>query len=277
MTRRTFLDVKILLPSLDEQNLGVVKGVQREQAIRDYALSAALDVYLQEWGQRQHTLGHAVGALDDVLDALSFARKTHDGVLRDDDVIDSNGATVKDYFHKLSCAKARLADLADHLADGIAWEEPDEVELIDFLKRYKKDHVQHHYKLDINAGKKDAFKVKFSMKRLVDVVENIINNCEKHGFVEDKNDYVIRIELQEAILNGKPAVSILLMNNGRELDPSMNPEKVFKWGESTKGGGLGGSRIKLTVRTYGGTVEFLKADNLPDGFNAAYKIVLPLI
>ena len=211
------------------------------------------------------------------MDALSFARETHDGVLHDDDVIDSNGATVKDYFHKLSCAKARLADLADHLADGIAWEEPDEVELISFLKKYKKDHVQHHYKLDIKVGKRDAFNVKFSIKRLIDVIENIIHNCEKHGFVDDKEDYVIRIELQEATLNGKPAVSILIMNNGRELDPSMNPEKVFKWGESTKGGGLGGSRIKLTVRTYGGAVEFLLADNLPEGFNAAYKIVLPLI
>lgn len=277
LTRRTFLDVKILLPSLDEQNIGVVKGVQHEQAVRDNALSAALDVYLQEWGQRQHTLGHAVGALDDILDALSFARETHDGVLHDDDAIDSNGATVKDYFHKLSCAKVRLADLADHLADGIAWEEPDEVELIDFLKRYKKDHVQHHYKMDIKAGKRDAFKVRFSVKRLIDVIENIIHNCEKHGFVDERDDYIIRIELQEATLNGKPAVSILVMNNGRELDPSMNPEKVFKWGESTKGGGLGGSRIKLTVRTYGGTVEFLLADNLPEGFNAAYKIVLPLI
>ena len=276
LTSRTFLETKIMLPSREEQDLFVVKGLQAEQNVRDNTLSAALDVYLNEWGQRQHTLGHVVGALDDVLDALSYAREQNDGVLKDDDIIDTKGATVKNYFHKLSCVKSRLAELVDHLADGIAWEDPEEIPLVDFLKKYKKDNVQRNYSLEIVCAKENKFIVKFARKRLYDVIENIVHNCQKHGFVDDRDDYNIRIVVQETELNNKPAVSIVIMNNGRELDPSMDVEKVFTWAESTKGSGLGGSRIKLSVMTYGGTVEFLLQDGLPEGFNAGYKIVLPL-
>lgn len=276
LTNRTFLDIKILLPSKEEQDLFVVKGVQDVQNVRDNALSTALDTYLIEWGQRQHTLGHAVGAIDDILDTLSYAREQHNGVLHDEDVVDTKGTTVNEYFHKLFCAKNRLAELVDHLSDGIAWEDPEEILLIDFLKRYRKDNVQRNYSLDIVHAKEDKFIIKFARKRLYDVIENIIHNCKKHGFVDDQDDYNVRIVVQEDTLNKKPAVSIVIMNNGRELDSSMDAEKVFQWGESTKGSGLGGSRIKLSVMTYGGTVKFLLKDNLPEGYNAGYKIVLPL-
>lgn len=277
LTVHDFLDVKILLPSLEKQNLAVMQGVQEENVRRDEIMSSELDVYLEEWGQRQHTLGHAVGEFDDALDALAAARKKHGGVLHDDDVIDADGTTVKDYFQKMSYIYERVANLVKHLADGIAWEEPDEIDLADYFKRYKKEHVHHNYALDIVYNPKEKFRVRFSEKRLREVVDNIINNCKKHGFVDGRDDYKIRIELHESTLEKKSAVSVLIMNNGRELDASMTPELVFKWGKSTTGGGLGGSQIKLSVKTYGGTVDFLLADSLPKGFNAAYKIVLPLI
>lgn len=272
-----FLEAKIFVPiDKEKQDIDVLQSIQKEQTLRDKVLSSELNVYLDEWGQRQHTLGHAVGDLDDIIDALKSARDANNGVLRDDDKIDTDGTTVKDYYLKLAYAKQRLATLVDHLADGIAWEEPDEIQLIDFIERYKKNHVQHGFVLEIVYSQEDSFLVRFAESRLLDVVENIISNCKKHGFTDNSVDYKIRVEIKSTTQNDKPAVSILFMNNGRELDPTMNPEKVFKYGESTTGGGLGGSRIKLSVRTYGGSVEFLKKEDLNvEGFNAAYKIVLP--
>lgn len=273
----SFLDVRIILPrNRAEQDISYVKGVQEENVRRENILSDELEVYLEEWGQRQHTLNHVVGNLDDLLSLLAAHEEKKGGVLKDDDII-SEDETVKDCYAKLEYTQHRLAQLVDGLADGIAYEPASTIEIIHFVEQYLKNYPHVGYALDPVYDKKAKYEVRFSEKRLLDVFENIFSNIKKHGFVDERKDYVIRVEIKEDELKGAPAVSVLFMNNGRGLEPTMSPEKVFKYGESTHGSGKGGSRIKLSVRTYGGDVAFLLADELEDGFTTAYKIVLPIV
>ena len=93
----------------------------------------------------------------------------------------------------------------------------------------------------------------------------------------NRDDYHVYLECREEKMNDQSAIALYFMNNGNELPDTMTKEMVFKYGVTTGGTGIGGSQVRFAVQTYGGKIEFLVKNELPEPYNAGYKIILPLI
>ena len=283
LTRRTFLDVKVLIPSLEEQNLTVMQIMQDAHERSKQSLTESKSSFDAEWRDRQHTLGHVAAEVTLAGHALDNLMRLQNGVLHDDDIVDTEKEeSVREYFEKLIFNVDRMSFLIKHLTDKEKLGLKEQISLKEFFTAYKKQHVLPNFKLDIsNIGSK--YVVEFAKENWTTVVENIFSNIKKYAFPEATSvgNNLVVVLTEEIVFKDSPAVTILIMNNGAPLDESISPEMVFRWGKTSSkddsGHGLGGNHVKKLVEFFNGEVTFLTQDDLPSGFTTAYRIVLPLI
>jgi signal transduction histidine kinase len=105
------------------------------------------------------------------------------------------------------------------------------------------------------------------------LVENIIENAQKHGFVDpDRNDYSLYIYL--SVDMERNMYQIDFRNNGTPLPEGMTKERFGTRGEKagiTGGTGCGGYIIKNIVTHYGGDYEVFNDNGITD-----IRIYLPI-
>ena len=105
------------------------------------------------------------------------------------------------------------------------------------------------------------------------VVSNILNNAQKHGFVDSgRQDYEVNIQL--TFNSEKGMYQIDFRNNGRPLPDGMNKMRYGIKGEKaglTAGTGLGGSVVKSIVNYYKGDYDIFM-----DGEWTVVRVYLPI-
>jgi len=280
ISARDFLEVKIVLPSLEEQNLSIVEGFKERGEKEVMGAKRVLDA---EMRQRAHTLGHPITDIGKLCRNLATLMKSQGGVLHYDDIVNRKGETVEEQMEKLLFASERAAKLAEQLTYAREFGKDEPIVLYDFLTKFIKEHDMPKFKPFFNQKKVD-FRIRFSPEDLQTVLENIFSNIGKYSFPEEgfSPDNKVAIDMTESKINGKPAVSMLIMSTGEPLDDSLNPDDVFMWGYTSAkdpNHGFGGNQIKTAIEHFGGEVSFLTEQNLRDrfiGFITAYRIVLPL-
>lgn len=150
--------------------------------------------------------------------------------------------------------------------ESITIDSPEMKDINTILNQKKADAVER--KITVNINNED-----FVEK----VLDNIISNAIKYGFTDQKeNRYKILFILEAIMIDGHKYAKITIANNGNPLAKNMTPEKIFEWGETTGGNGVGGYIMKETIQHYGGTIEVKTFDNDVDGYTIAYVIILPL-
>ena len=106
------------------------------------------------------------------------------------------------------------------------------------------------------------------------VVSNILNNAQKHGFVDSsRKDYEVNIRLE--FNSEKGMYQINFRNNGKPLPEGLNKMRYGIKGEKagqTAGTGLGGSVVKSIVEHYKGDYDVLM-----DGDWTVIRIYLPIV
>lgn len=268
-----FLTAKVLVPSRELQEQAAMSRLHSEQKNREDKLISLINLYTKEMGGRRHTLGHVVGNIDDTLSKIKTKLRRRNGTITLSD--------IKEQIEQFEFQFHRLKSLVDELTDDIkGWVEPDKIDIVEFIQDYQKLYPQKGYFLKVSYGneKDEKYNVMFPKQYLLKVFENIFSNIKKHGFVEPaRDDYHIYIECREEKMNDQSAIALYFMNNGNELPDTMTKEMVFKYGVTTGGTGIGGSQVRFAVQTYGGKIEFLVKNELPEPYNAGYKIIFPLI
>lgn len=268
-----FLTAKVLVPSRELQEQAAMSRLHSEQKNREDKLISLINLYTKEMGERRHTLGHVVGNIDDTLAEINTKLRRRNGTITLSD--------IKEQIEQFEFQFHRLKSLVDELTNDIkGWVEPDKINIVKFIDEYQKLYPQKGYFLKVSYGneKDEEYNVMFPKQYLLKVFENIFSNIKKHGFVEPaRDDYHVYLECREEKMNDQSAIALYFMNNGNELPATMTKEMVFKYGVTTGGTGIGGSQVRFAVQTYGGKIEFLVKNELPEPYNAGYKIVLPLI
>ena len=104
-------------------------------------------------------------------------------------------------------------------------------------------------------------------------------NAVRHGFIdESRTDYSIRIDLLPCKLeNGDVGVCISVANNGAPLSNAVSSDKIYTWGVSSNGTGIGAYEVKGIIEAAGGRVDFESNPNEESGYCVKYKLMLPLI
>lgn len=281
LTVHDFLDVKILLPSLEKQNLSVVQDLQEEKERGDKEVMGAKRVMDAEMRQRAHTLGHPITSIGRLARDLADLMQQQGGVLHAKDIVDLKGETVEEKMEKLLYEYDRADYLRKNLMFAREFGEPQPIILYDFIAEYIRRHDLPKFKPTFIEKNRD-FRILFAPEDLTTVLDNVFSNIGKYSFPADgfSPENQVAIDIQGCELNDRPAVSLLIMSSGEPLDASLNPEDVFMWGYSSSkepDHGFGGNQIKMAVEHFRGEVSFLTEANLKDGFITAYRIVLPLI
>jgi hypothetical protein len=282
LNSQLFLNVRIILPPTRQmQDDEVAKDRQLFFEQEEKEVIGARRELDAEMRQRAHTLGHPITAIRRLCRSLADLMQQQDGVLHASDIVDRKGETVEEKMEKLLCECERAATLNEHFMFAREFGEPRPIVLYDFVA----DFIRRHDLPKFNptfSEKNREFRIMFAQEDFETVLDNIFSNISKYSFPSEgfSPENKVVIDIKGCDFNNRPAVSLLIMSNGEPLDESLNPADVFMWGySSTKdpNHGFGGNQIKTAVEHFRGEVSFLVEENLIEGFNTAYRIVLPLI
>lgn len=292
LSMEDFLSIQIYVPHSRTKALMLEKeSVEKQKTLYFGKINAELaalkdkqhEDYIKMLRQRKHRIGQLLGDLVPGFDTLDDFRKEKGGILKDTDVIAiKTGETVDDYFTILHNIINRIDTLVKNLTDREEWGKPSMIDIDDFLNNLPKIYLKENFdfqflmRQDIQLEDSRKYIVQVNESELSTVFENIIKNASKYGFTDvDRNDYRIRISIDDYMIDNNPAVRICVSNNGTPIHPSLDRNRFFEWGYGN-GDGIGTWQLKDIIEHYGGSIHLNEYPDDVAGFCTEYEIVLPL-
>lgn len=290
MQQADIMRIPLIMPnskSLQEAFYLNAEKERKEAQVRELGLESVIKAQKAEYEslirRRKHDLNNMLGDARNSIDAVStyLESKSYDSEIMDDDLKVSLGQIVSHIQSSLSS----MSEIIRHLDDDEVYAEPEIIDLVPRLKALANE-VHRNYSIRYSADgyalcdvvqDDDEYHawVKFGSVNLDRVFFNIIQNAEKHGFIDpSRTDYMIDIELSHDY--DSACFVIRFKNNGKPLPLGMNTRRYGTRAESagtTAGNGDGGAIVKSTVEHYGGTVELI--NNPEDWFPVCIEIKIP--
>lgn len=290
MQQSDILQLQIVLPdgkSLQEAFYLNAEKERKVAQIRELGLEGMIRTQKAEYEaiirRRKHDLNNMLGDTCNYIDAIStfLDSKGYSDEIMDEDLKVSLGQILSHIQTSLSS----MSGIIRHLDDDEVYAEPEVIDLVPRLKalaneahrNYSVRYSADSYSLCDVVQDDDELHawVKFGSVNLDRVFFNIVQNAEKHGFVDpSRTDYMIDIELSHDY--DSACFIIRFKNNGKPLPLGMNTRRYGTRAESagtTAGNGDGGAIVKTTVEHYGGTVEVI--NNPDEWFPVCIEIKLP--
>lgn len=294
---RDFCDLKIVVPSRDEQDRLCKEDVRKSLSKADSDKAKAFEDFRKDLHMKKHAIGQTIFNVRNWWDLLQHAREENHGQLADDAVVGrTNKISVSEIFANLGDAIDDLQQQISHLdrGNGLARSEFYLVEFIeDYIKHHKSPMFEYIYVGDKNRSHRDfpgnVFEehdmgdghiirkvdywqsVTFSEEALKMVFDNIISNACSYGFEgreATKNRVLITISMEGT------SYVIYISNNGKALDPQLTADDVFAYSCSTKRGkghyGLGGYEVKNLMREFGGDADVISTPK--EEYTVTYKL-----
>ncbi len=290
MQQSDILKLQLVIPdgkSMQEAFYLNAEKEHQEAQIRELGLEGIIKSQKAEYEaiirRRKHDLNNMLGDTRNSIDAISafLDFKGYSDEIMDDDLKVSLGQILSHIQTSLSS----MSGIIRHLDDDEVYAEPEVLDLVPRLKALANE-VHRNYSIRFSA---DSYSlcdvvqdddelhawVKFGSVNLDRVFFNIVQNAEKHGFVDpSRTDYMIDIELTHDY--DSACFVIRFKNNGKPLPSGMNTRRYGTRSESagtTAGSGDGGAIVKSTVEHYGGTVELISRPE--DWFPVCVEIKIP--
>lgn len=263
----------------------------------------------REMHLRKHTLNQHLNSFIPGLSILPALMEKNGGILSSDMIVGKyTTETVQQRFEKLRYYAENLLKLVNTLTDdGSDYEEPNPMfSVISFVDEYCKNRLHDGYEFEFaferyaddmfyspdieEDGTKhgpiqfaskgdyiDINTISMSPKWFSQALDNILTNAEKYGFTDkDRTDYKIRFSTQIIDRDGNEFLALKIANNGNPLPNGMTTDKVFQWGESSSGTGLGGWQVANIARNYGGYVKMNCYPEDREGFSVEYELGFPI-
>lgn len=310
-TADRILDIKINIPSLthrdeilEERSITSSKLELQERLLDKVGLQLQQlqdqkhNEYKNLMGQRKHAMQQIFNSVEPAINRLIKTMNKNNGVLRATDITSQlSKKTVAESLNNLYAQTKRLIEMVDSLTDEIEFSPSIEVNLYDMIEDFSSHWITSNYEINVAYMSETGFWInkppinQFSRftNKYIDyklciapnafrqILENIVANAVKHGFKDNKNNYVIQISTMQTTINDRDAVEIRIANNGEPLPVGITPEKVFICGVTSEDGeGKGGWQAKNIVEHYGGTIS-LKTNTDDSCFKIEYIITLPII
>ena len=286
---RDFLNLHIIVPSLDEQNRLCKEDARQSFSEADKKIKSSADEFRRDIHMKKHAIGQTIFNLNNWWKVLQRARKEGNGIVDDNAIIgNTQKIAVKDIYNNLQQAIGQLQEQINRFdrGNGLVVET---FALTDFIEDYIEKHSSPLFKYDYDASSHrhphtitiydevmaeagEPFEwVTFSPEALTIVFDNIISNACSHGFEgREPNQNVVKIELD---MDGENYV-ITISNNGKPVQSDVTEEDVFTYNKSTQIGknhyGIGGYEVKRLMQEFDGDAEFVSQPN--NAYPVAYKL-----
>lgn len=297
---RTFLTIKsigeLILPyvKLEEQNKYI--DIQKSTIIAEQRaeLESKLKVmgYKEEIESREsdivRTLVHQLRAtlltINMEVDTLKNIIKSNDiGKLKNKKLpLSDDGDFEKPHDYTLDEISAKIYDDSTKLQDKLTYvkkvmdfnlDDDDFInnDIYNFFENYiQSKNREIGNKFIINLKGKCTL-VDFNRESFIELLDQLVENAEKHAFIVDRDKYKIDFNIREN--QTKQIVTIDYYNNGKKFN--ISPEDyigAFKKGQTSDGSGIGGNFIDRIVNAHKGKI-FIDTQN-KEGFK--FKIEMPL-
>lgn len=299
------LNIMISIPS-DSNHNAVNRTFERKLKAQEKIIKATglqleqlqnkeLNDFVHTMRVRKHAIAQVLNSVAPAIDVLKMTLEKNGGVLKATDVIlRRSGTTFEGYLDRIHNQVNKIVTMVDMLTDGTEYGAPSVVSVYELIEKYKEKLIDDQFSLKVVFTSESGFfldmvadtsnqhftdyKLSIDPKDFYQLLDNIVSNAKKYGFVHSEKDYIIQISAMPYQLNGKEAVLLSVMNNGESLAKGMTPEKVFTIGEHAgKGDGIGGWQMKNIVEHYGGAIDLINSTDDDSFFKIEYQIVLPII
>ena len=269
---------KVLVPSKEEQKAAVIR--YKEQLLQEMGvhLNELNEKRLEDFAITQRERKHAVSqVLDDILPAIELIDDyiQHQDCFSKESVVSRRGTTFEEYISKIVANVNKVSDMVKHFTDSDKFHNPMSLDLKKSIYAYIQKKITNGYEVVPEFLDESDLMVNFAEEDLHQVLDNLITNADKYGFLEKekRKDYKVKITLSSSEDGQK--VILHVSNNGIPASHDFDIEKIFAWGEG-HGTGIGCNQVKKIVEHFDGTVVYQEMIDDPNGFVCDFEIVLPL-
>ncbi|MBR3454402.1 MAG: N-6 DNA methylase [Bacteroidaceae bacterium] len=273
-----FMTAKILLPSLDEQRTAVIR--YKEQLLQEMGIhfNELNEKRLEDFAITQRERKHAVSqVLDDILPAIELIDdyiQHHDSFSKGS-VVSRRGTTFEEYISKLVANINKVSDMVEHFTDSDKFHNPVPLNMKSAICAYIEKKITDGYEVIMEYLDEGDMTVNISKEDLHQVLDNLIKNADKYGFLEKDKRKDYQVKITATISEDGQMAIVHVRNNGIPASRDFDIKRIFAWGEG-HGTGIGCNQVKLIVEHFGGTVTYNELNDDPNGFVCDFEIVLPL-
>lgn len=284
-----FLKIKIKMISVDQQQF--VADKLRSSILQEKAKEIDLEKQLadikkdfnDELGVKQHTMRQHLANVTNAMYMITAIMDRNNGVLNASDVVSpTRGTLVSHTIESLNTSLKALKIEVNNLQTEDTFELASSVDLKslleEILNNYDNKSTNFHidYTLDVMQFESENIAdilVMCSEKSLRELLNNIFENAEKHGFRDKDKNYTISIKL--FIENGKIVLEIL--NDGLPFPKGLRKDLGIKGQKAGETGntGIGVWKIIEIAKHY--NFEYKIIDEPDSGFPVGWKFKFNLI
>lgn len=260
---KDFLDIRIKLPSLEEQKamaLGALlayKKAKIDTGLLEEELESIKAKFNEELREKQHCIRQHLKNVVDSIAVINSFMAQQNGTINSKDVINPNrNVTVAQRFEAMSNSLQSLRLEIDNLTNDELYDKPETIGIRDIIsecilefgdtKGFSIHESFDEFVLDEYGDSNPKFSV--SKRSFKELFNNIVMNASLHGFIETK-ECIIKIGV--TIEEGKLKVTFL--NNGKPLADGMREQLGVKGKKAgiNAGSGIGVSKVIEIANHYG--------------------------
>lgn len=272
----------IQIPPLFVQEQRVADAKSIEKILQEKMAEKERKFRQKEWLNEahirncKHRLSNEIMPISMAVERLQHFLKEHpDGIKSSDIIGEITKQSVDDLLVDLACSVKNVETEIENLTKSEQAGEPEQtlnvaLALDDYL-----DRIAPKYTIPFNiekVGFEKGLNIKISPKAFTELIDNIVGNAVRHGFIGNRNDYLLQVSI-EATDDGMCEITIA--NNGEPMSERARAT-FFEQGSfagPTGHTGIGGYRIYDICDKAGGEAV---APYSKEGFPVVICVKFPL-
>lgn len=277
---KDFLDVKIVLPSIEEQKTIIQeeRELRFQSAAKDLGFEKEIErlkkAQIKDLGSKKHNIMQHLNNVKSSVDVLTKMMSLNNGILKADQIIDPRrGVSVENRFSRLQESLGKVIYFVDNITNESNFEKAEVIDAAKFLDECRERGIQHELfsvelMTDYETFDNKKPLISISKNDFEELYTNILENARIHGFIDNSKKYIFRVTV--AYIDD--FVEILFENNGKSFPKGISDRIDIKGEKAgvTAGTGIGLWKVFEIVKHFGGAIEVL--DNPEEDFPVGFKI-----
>ncbi len=280
------LDVVIKLTSIEDQRKKVDLNYVENLIEDKVKLEKIRQSFNEELGVKQHNIRQHLKNVKDSLDALIGLMNDNGGILNKNDMINPiRNVTVEKRFKRMYSSLESVIIEVKNLTNKHSFGDPVLIDFIEILTKSIEERSQENYEifftrdevalkgleldqenqsaefdeespgLEGNSNEIADYKILFSEKDFKELINNVVENAEKHGFANSSKNHkiIFDISLENNFL------LLTIKNNGNPFPKNITKSFGIKGAKAGKSGnqGIGVWKIIQSILHFGHEYEVI--------------------
>lgn len=281
---KDLLNIKILIPSLEEQKRIVEEARERQfqSAAKDLGFEKEIEklkqAQMKDLGSKKHNIMQHLNNVKASADVLTKMMELNNGVLNSNEIIDPRrGITVEKRFLRLQESLGKVIYYVDNITNELKYDKAEIINSVKFIRECKERGLQNElFSIEVVYEKatlegREPF-INISKNDFEEMYNNILENSINHGFVDENKKYIFRISI--AFIDD--FLEINFVNNGKPF-PKGIAEKFDVKGEkagATAGTGIGLWKVAEIAKHFDCNLEVFDVpeSEFPVGFKFKFNL-----